>query len=444
MGTLDRRRASAMLVALLLVLFAASLATGMMFRSMALADGLVEREEISAALTNAEAGVDHARVYLLALAMPQTDDVNPTNVWDEALQAEGGVPVWCLEPVTTPDGSYRVAVSDNEDGDGNPLHDTDGLLRLRSTGEAGGETWVIRCAVKLVRLDVGEPYAILTNHDLRLVGSQDTAGLGGRVHANGDLTVEGNVSVSVAASCSGNVDSSGGSMSVAGASPGTISRNATPVEIPPVDPTLFRDYADCILASNGQVRDGKTGRVVYDFRFASETDSYNGFKWSSSGGWSTASIGHTDGTYYVEGSVKVDSGGSESRPWRATIVAERDVRMTGAPILAPKLCSTYLFVAGGDLHLQGSGSLAVAQGLLLAHEQVSISGNVRVAGRVLAESAENTPGSAVDDSKNPLGSYVGGGANVAYDGKMYDLLRVPTHLPVRSWEMELSTNASVR
>ena len=74
--------------------------------------------------------------------------------------------------------------------------------------------------------------------DLEVTGSVDVSGTAGDVHANGDLDIDGSADISGYATASG---------TYTGSEPGT--GGAPPVDLPEVDPSDYRHYADFVLTS---------------------------------------------------------------------------------------------------------------------------------------------------------------------------------------------------
>ncbi len=435
-----RSRGAILLIAIVLVVVVLGLSGAYLAIAGAMSERVHEATTREAARSAAEAGIDHARVYLLGLVDP-ANWTDPVDGWDAVLATAGGVPDWSAAPVPGVDATYSVRVLDNDDGDGSLVNDADRTVILESKGRSGDQEWGIRVLVTVEVDDRTMGFAIVTGGDLLLYGNQATRGALGAVHANEDLEVRGSVEVARRATASGAATAVGGAYTTEGVVAGPLYDNQRLVPIPPVEPAAYRPYADRVLTRAGQVRDGRTGLVLFDFRSARRGASYDGLSWSGAAGWSTVSTGPwTDGMYYVEGDFSANHGGTRARPWRVTIVAEGSISTAGSPVLAPYFRGAELFVAGVDVLMRGTGAGASIEGLILAHEQVDLDGNIAYRGRIVAESALNTPGSAVDDRANPLGTRLGGSVEVTYDGDLARSLTTSYRLPVKSWQEELVVN----
>ncbi len=433
---------SVLIVAIILVIVAIGLAGSYLVVSGVEGRRMCEATAREAAREAAERGIDHMRVHLLSLVDPEADD--PAAAWDEVLATNDGTPEWAVE-VATGQGSYTVRVVDNYDGDGDPWTDVDGLVVLQSLGtNVEGESAAIQASVHMELHDPTEGFAILTGDDLAIYGNEVVDGTLGRVHSNGNMVLSGNASISRDASASGLAGVIGDSVTVGG----SLTENRAPVTIKPVVPADYRPLASNVLTTDGRVLDGPTGLVVADLsaspgggRVGLEVVSlsvseFNGFTWNSRTGWSTTTSGWVDGTYYIEGGLTMNQGGTSTAPWTVTIVAEGDIEMQGNPHLRPFLNETELFVAGGDVNARGTGTNAEIEGLILAHEQVSLDGNITFAGRVVAEAALNTARSAVDS----MASTFGGSVIIEYDGGLTRSLTTSYRLPVLSWNEEMETS----
>lgn len=444
-------RGSALLIAVLLVIVTAGLAGAYLAVSGIQAARVMEGADMGRARCAAEAGIDHMRVHLLSLVDPEAED--PALAWDGVLQTNDGTPAWAVE-VPTAEGSYTVRVLDNVDGDGDLLDESDGIVVLEATGYGApdGASIVVRATVTLEKNDPTDNFAILTGGDLDIYGDETVDGTLGSVHTNEDLTLQGSAGVSRDATASGSATVTGDGVEVGGA----LQADRFPIPIEPVVPAEYRPDATFILTSDGRVLDGPTGVALYDFGTSPGPDRgpgigavgvampYNGLLWTTRGGWTTTTSGWVDGLYYVEGDIRFQHGGTSSDPWKVTLVAEGDISMEGNPYLEPYFNETELFVAGGDVYARGTGANAVLEGLILAHEQIDLDGNILFSGRMVAESAENSPGSAVDDGANPLLSSFGGNVVVTYNGGLSRSLTTEYRLPIRSWEEGMTSNEGLQ
>lgn len=441
-------RGGALLIAIILVIVVLGMAAAYLVVVNTQARRVREGEDRARSKAAAEVGIDHMRTHLLSVV--DATGVDPTQPWSSVLATDHGTPAWATQ-VATPDGSYTVRVTDNDDGDGNDLDDSDATVLLESTGYGTaqgplGDGHVIRCIVTLEVHDPTADFAILTGGDLDIYGDEAVGGTLGAVHTNEDLTLQGSANIAQSATASATTSRVGDHVSVGG----ELLANRPVVPIAPVVPADYRPHANFVLTADGRVLDGATGVQVYTFVVPprgrggpapAPPGPYNGFTWSPSTGWTTATSGWVDGMYYIEGDVSFNHGGTDTTPWRVTLVAEGDIQMQGNPYLRPFFHEAELFVAGGDVYARGTGTNAEIEGLILAHEQVDLDGNITFSGRVVAEAAENSAGSLIDRRANPLLSMFGGSVRVTYNGGLDRSLVTEYRLPVRSWSEDLVTNA---
>lgn len=430
-----------LVLAVTLVMLMASLAWCLTVVSSAATDVQVRDAQAVRAKILCETGIDHMRLYLHQRYNPQSR-LDGSRPWDPVLKENDGIPPWSVEPVVVADGSYRVRVLDNADENPDPYVDTDGIVEIEVLAESGGSRIALRTIVRAEVHDQTDPYGILTGGDLTMNGSVDIEMIGGllaRVHTNEDLSLAGKVGIEGEVTAAGTASASGSSYTIQGVTGGPLQSNQVPVQVDVVDPALFRPFADFVLTASGQMKVGKSGLVLFDYSLAQDT-SFQGFKWSASGGWSTSSNGpYLDGMYYVEGSIDASHGGSDLLPWKVTFVAERDIVMSGSPTMKAFYNSTELLVAGGDIRLTGGGNASLT-GLLLAHEQIELGGSLTLTGRFVAESALNRPGSAVDSGTNPGETRLHGNVTIAYSQRVARSFGADVRLPVLSWSEELDTN----
>ena len=290
-------------------------------------------------------------------------------------------------------GNFSARIADNDDGDGDNVTDSDDILMLTSTGVVGDTTRTIE--VTLAALAFVPNYAITAGSDLEISGNPTIQGDNGTVHANSNLTISGNPDISQNVLAGGDVDISG-NPTIGGTA---LSGFAT-IPIPPVDPEFYRSYADYELRSNGDVFDS-IGNLI-------ASDEFNGWEFQS-GGWHING-GESDGTYYIEGDAKVSGNpGSKAHPWQVTIIATGSIEISGRPNMQPDT-PDLVFVAGRDIKITGNPNQSY-EGVILAHEQVRISGNPSIEGAIIAEYAEDTGGPASENR-------ISGNATITYNGNL--------------------------
>lgn len=436
-------RGAILIIAVILVVVTVGLAAAMLVAANALTERAIERASIDRARDLAEEGIDLARLHLLSLIDPRNFD-DPAAAWDEVLASEGGVPARFRGGVTTKEGSYAIRVVDNEDGDGDLTIDRDMMVIVESTGTAAGQGRTIRAVVRCEPYDPTAEFAILTEDNLYIWGNQTTDGTLANVHTNKNLYVWGSPDIHGIASASeqawgwGNYRTEGGTVN------GPLHDNSPVVPIPPVEVAAYRSKMEYVLTRDGRVLDGN-GRVLWqaDQQQYWRTD-FRGIQWSPWGWYTHHGSNPQDGSYYIEGNFWFTGGGRSGRPWNATIVAEGYISGFGNPIMTPRF-GNELLVSGGDLWLHGTGwfggpnsDAAEMQGILLSHRSVSLSGNVSLRGRVVAEA--NRDG-LPDWWWWGLTSYFGGSVRITYDGGVTRSLTTSYRIPVKSWQEELVTNA---
>ncbi len=309
-------------------------------------------------------------------------------------------------------GSFNVRIADNDDGDGDNFSDNDDILMFTSTGVVGNVERTIN--VTLTALPFVPNFAIISDGDFEISGNPTIAGDNGTVFTNNDLTISGSPDISQDALAGGNVNISG--HPTIG---GTILSDSFTIPIPPVDPQFYRGNADYELRSDGVVFNVSAGTLTYPSEFNGWE--LHGSEWRLSG-----NTGY-DGTYYIEGDAKVSgSPGSEANPWQVTIIATGSIEISGNPNMQPKT-PDLLFVAGRDIKISGNPNTSY-EGVILAHEQIRISGNPSIEGAIIAEDAGNISSSVTENK-------ISGNATITYNGGLLPpLSKIYTgQLGVLSW-----------
>lgn len=288
--------------------------------------------------------------------------------------------------------------------------------------------------------------AILVGGKLTLSGSSVVAGIAGNVHANGPINLAGNPIVSGQLTTSGVFESKQPS-ALPNPPGGGFESGAPEVQIETVDPlaewyrhrgqgdfavgkAVYEAWYD--LCPDGIVRkppttptgEPCTGSQAPGFN-GSGVD-YRGFKLSGDN-WDVSSNQGYDGVYFAfRKSIKVSGNpGSSATPWRATLMAVPgpagascpspldggDIEVSGNPYMTPYL-DGLAFIAGRDLKLNGNASSTSYSGLMMAKEQIDVSGNPSLKGSLIAEGLCNSPGSRVDKAD----SVISGNPTITYDG----------------------------
>ena len=257
-----------------------------------------------------------------------------------------------------------------------------------------------------------EPYeptaAVVLGGSLKISGNPTITGTNGSIQANGDISFTGNPTVS------GDVYSSGSIAGSTGGVGGEVVQGADPVNIPGITPSDYAYLADYVLQSTGNVL-----RVSDNQLF---TPPYRGWGYSS-GNWTFSGNTAYDGVYYAQFSTPNTNGvtisgnpGSEATPWRATIISEGSIKVSGNPTMNPAVTGQNIgLLAGKDLEISGNPSNPFT-GLYAAHEQIKLSGNPAITGVVLAEDAEDLSNWVSSGSQFDI--TISGNVNIVYDGNL--------------------------
>lgn len=287
----------------------------------------------------------------------------------------------------------------------------DYTVRVVSTGASAiGGSQAIRRAVMSTFFRSND--AILTDGSLTVGGSTDvlaTGGTCGNVHANGNLNLNGShVIISGNATATGTYTTSGNP--TVGSGSGGLPDKVIPREyVPHIDPADFLNIAMAKLPAGnllqmtvnadgkGEVRDG-SGALLQTLN--SGDTSTCGWKYTAGtplATWKLNSGTPCNGTYYFQGIVEVASSPGNPDPWKTTLIATGDIKITGNPTIAADAAYTVhdsLFIAGHDVKIQGTPANGY-NGLIAAHEQFDLSGTGTIVGLVIGENAPDTPGSLV-------------------------------------------------
>jgi hypothetical protein len=248
--------------------------------------------------------------------------------------------------------------------------------------------------------------AIAAGGRLTVSGTSDIKGTAGSVHSNdvveiknGPCTIAQN-----ATACNGVV---GDTTNVGG----VVDNAATKADLPDMRPELLKHYADHVFGADGAVYDNATGAQIVP-----PGGNYNGWKldgttneWTFSGGGALYT-----GVGYFEGDVKIAGMGNTGMQ-NFSIIATGNIQAAGNGQVnpAPNMVGVtdLLFVAGGDIKISGAAHPGdqVFQGLIIAREQISQTGNSDVFGAVMAADLDNQHDLA-------LANGITGTAQITYDG----------------------------
>ncbi len=448
-GLARSRRGGALLVAIVLVVAVMGLAGSYLVVSARFSWENHHRSLSNTAQNWAEAGLDHARLWLSShYEMDQYG--NKTTGWDDDLLGpdgnagtgdDGVLPFG--ETQTLKNAAYSVRIEDNQDGDGNDFIDSDDKVVLISRGWTEGgderEEVAIRAVVMHEPYDPTSKYAILVGKDLYQWGNPTVQGSLASVHANRNVALSGSVLIERDAEASGTLTITGGNVQVLG----RRVQNAPIVAIPPIDPTRYRAQATYVFTPMGQVKNS-AGAVIWTYPGGNDT--WNGWKWKASdSSWNWSGQGHDSpptGVNYFETNVNVTGmPGTLESPWVAMVVSEKNIAMGGNPTIVPPAGNTEVLIAGQDIALLGTsgGGAPQYQGIIAAHEQIYFGGTANLVGRVIAEDTPSSAGSLVSQSEI-ADNAVYGNAQITYDEVLNMQFITQYRVPIVSWTLELSTN----
>ena len=423
------QRGSALIGVLLLLMMMSALAAA--FAVSGTTETLVVRNHQSAAQASAaaEAGLNHAVEAATAfLSDWKANGYASAAAAVDALLAdltllEPGIVVGARIELADTGIEYQTFIMDEDDpargdaatdltGDTDAGNDEDAvaatdsnnMLIVRSTGYTpdGGVS-----TVEAVIAPESLP-AIVTNGDLKISGNATISGKYGSVHTNADMDISGNPTVAVNATASGNYDQSG-HPTIGGTSGG----NRATVAVPEIRASDYRSYADYILAKNGKIT-YPSGAVFCDATAKKNTcEKDYGLKFKDDGkGWEIKGKTVLQGTFYVEGEMKIhDPGGSKNEKIVLSVIAEGTIELHANHRDITPDSQDLLFVTDGDLKVTGGSSVAMtAQGLVLVHEQVEVSGHPQLVGQILVEDSPSVDKTAKENkiSGNPTITYNGG------------------------------------
>ena len=290
--------------------------------------------------------------------------------------------------------------------DGDPTTDANSTLVVQAIGYALDGTRAI-LESDLTGTDAAAAnlnLAVVTGGGLKINGNPTIIGSQGGVHANADLDISGNPSIATTATASDSYSVSG-NPDIGGFSGGGYPQQS----IPPVAAIDYKAVADYILTSSGVVTT-QAGTPTCDA--SGDNDACKDlYGWTfDDPGWKLGANNGADGTFYIEGPATISGNpGSPADPLALTIIAEGSIEISGNPHLTPET-PALMFVTDGDLKINGFLRMPLAnEGLMLVHEQLSISGNATLSGQIIVEDAEDNSG-LVDEnsiSGNPTISYNG-------------------------------------
>lgn len=277
---------------------------------------------------------------------------------------------------------------DDHDEDNNATTDANNRLVIRATGRARGNSTVTLEAL-IAPVELG---AIVVDGDLEISGS--VAVVSGTDPEEADVHTNGNLDISGSATAQGDMTASGTYEGPEGGSGGAPKK-----PLPKIRAEDYKHRAEYVLADTGFIMCNKSGGcgavanggMVLDCNSGSACRTTYGWEFNGPGGWRAANNGTKfDGAFYVEGKATITANhGSppDPAPWLLTVIAEGSIDLSGSPALT-SYTNQLLFVTDADLDISGGVSTSItAQGQMLVHEQISLSGNVTLGGQLIVEDA---------------------------------------------------------
>jgi Tfp pilus assembly protein PilX len=334
-------------------------------------------------------------------------------------------------------GAGKVTLIEN----GQRFQDVNRRLVIRSTGFGPQGTTAV---LEQMLVPITMP-ALLVDGDLLMSGNASIQGDQGSVHANGNLTVDGNsVYVQESATATGTFNSNTGSWE---ADNGITSGGMPRIPLPNVqainyygdadfvlqppgpalctlvapqiccppgaaciqNPALTTTYCNATASTQAGFQTGCRNTIPpgatepFGFRFNPATAIWD----LNPGGGGAAH----QATYYVRGHVAVTgSPGTAMAPLRITLIAEGNIEVTGNPDLRPEPMSEIQFVTNMDLRIAGDITIPTAyEGRILVREQIHFAGSADLAGQVIVQNVPSISTLVTDNT-------VTGNVTLTYNG----------------------------
>jgi hypothetical protein len=306
---------------------------------------------------------------------------------------------------------WHMVVRDDDD-DGDPLRDSNRIVRLIVTGVTpSGGVRQLEAHVAYVPPMYTPLGAVVAGGSVRIVGNPKITALPGvrsadvvsnvNIEISGSARIEGRAVASGAVQVDGSPDIRDG-----------VVTGAPRATLPRIDPESYRALATVQFGSNGLVKDA-LGNVLsagqwFNFEF-------KGGMWRAEKDFPPP----PPGIFFFETSLKI----SGRARYEATLISKGDIELTGqAGAGDPLTFSSYLqnvaLLSGGDISAAGR---ARVKGFLLAREQMDLSGTVDITegGLVIADEG---------DSSRLVGrSSIGGTVTIEYRDNLPTFLKLDQH-----------------
>ena len=306
---------------------------------------------------------------------------------------------------------FNVVMVDDDDGDGNPSVDSNGIVLLMSQGTSSvgsTRTTEVRIADTPGFSPIALDHAILTHQSLNISGNPTQYGTNQDIHSNADINISGNPTTAGTVSASGTVTVTG-----TPAGGGATASGVAQIDIPQIDPSMFAEYADYVFESDGEIYDDDGIFVADAFGVRWQGWKFDGSKWTTEGNNVQGGMLYFRG---VHGNVVVASApGNAANPWMVSILADGWIEVAGNPTIGnymdpddPPPVQAILFMSGADIKLNGNANQTFT-GIIAAKEQIAISGTPNIEGVVIAAGESN-------DSDLVVDNYISGDVQLTYDG----------------------------
>lgn len=329
-----------------------------------------------------------------------------------------------LYPELTSSEMTALAAAASEDD--NAYTDTNNKLILRATGYGPKDTIVHLSRVIEITVSTQESQeehtalsnpAILVDGDLTISGNISLLGDQGNVHANGDMTLNGN-----AADVEGDATASGTfTHNQNWEAGGEMGGGRPTINVPNVSAAEYEGLADYKISANsgGQIQIfARTGSAWSTTALC--TSKCSAYGWTGSGStFSVAGSAVTAGTYYVEGNVSISGNpGKKGGAIALSLISTGSITISGTPKFTPENESKIQFVTDQDLVISGNVDLddpTSVEGQILVREQMVISGNPEFQGRIIVKNQTSTSGSAASSNT------ISGNPTITYNGTLGEI-----------------------
>ncbi len=292
-----------------------------------------------------------------------------------------------------------------------------GYVVMNSLGDFSGAEREIEVVIQIDGEALSQ-HAILTNRDINaLSGTPQVTGPVANIHSNADIYIQGNPDIAGNVTASGTVSATGSP-----AIGGNESSGVDVVEIPHVYPPDYRPFATVVMTPNCHVETPE-GNMIVNLAGGGTWAGWSCLvnqKWTMSGNVQPDLMHEF---YYIEGNLELQ--GNPNGIWYASFVAEGYIWVSGNADYRPwgsgagnntgdYVANEILFLAGNDLMIQGTPS-QIFTGIMAAHMELHVSGNVTIQGSLVAENGLHSMGQEVESGQTVVDLVVD---NNSFEGNM--------------------------